>query len=543
MQGVRLVAESNFSFAFKKPQTTNGSPFRNQLQRFIAFTLAILIATGCVKGQENSGKDKAARTKIPAPDLVGGSAWLNTSKPISLKDLKGKIVLLDFWTLCCINCIHTLPDLEKLEKKWGKELVVIGVHSPKFDNEKSTASIRKALLRYEVAHPVVNDSERKIWESYGIESWPTLVLIDPDGNFVARGAGEGLYDAVDEAISELVKKHRASGTLNEAPLKFQLETEKTQNFLKFPGKVITDQPGKQLFIADSTNHRIVCSTPEGQVLWTAGTGKSGSTDGTFQTASFNDPQGMAWVGGMDGDKLLVADRKNHTIRQLDLIKKTVTTIAGTGKQGQDRRSGGPGLKDGLNSPWDLWLEGTKVYVAMAGHHQIWVLDLPTKNITPYAGSGRETLMDGELPRSCFAQPSGLTSDGKNLFVADSETSSVRSLPIVQVEGSPMVSTLVGTHLFKFGDKDGIGDEALLQHALGVTWLKDKIYVADTYNNKLKTIDPKTRLCQTFMEGFQEPGGIWANNGLLYVADTNAHRIVVIDPASKKMKAVNISPAP
>lgn len=491
---------------------------------------------------QDPAKDKNPKSKIPAPELTGGTAWLNTAKPISLKDLKGKVVLLDFWTLCCINCIHTLPDLDKLEKKWANELVVIGVHSPKFDNEKSTASIRKALLRYEVTHPVVNDSERKIWETYGVDSWPTLVLIDPEGNFVARGSGEGLYEAVDESIAELVKKHKAAGTLNQAPARFQLETEKKPGMLKFPGKVITDPAGKRMFIADSTNHRIVCATPEGEVLWIAGNGKAGAGDGGFPNASFNDPQGMALIDG-ESEKLLVADRKNHLIRMLDLGSKSVSTLAGTGKQGQDRRTGGPAKEVGLNSPWDLWLDGNKVYVAMAGHHQIWVMDLKAKNITPFAGSGRETLMDGELPRSCFAQPSGLTSDGTNLFVADSETSSVRSLPITPVEGTPMVSTLVGTHLFKFGDKDGVGDEALLQHALGVTWLKDKLYVADTYNNKIKTIDPKTRQCSSFLDGFHEPGGIWANNALLYVADTNAHQIVIVDPSSKKTKTVNLRPAP
>ena len=519
--------------------------FHKRVSRGFSLPLLVLLGlmtTVSCAGAQDPAKDKNPKPKIPAPELSGGTAWLNTAKPISLKDLKGKVVLLDFWTLCCINCIHTLPDLDKLEKKWAKELVVIGVHSPKFDNEKSTASIRKALLRYEVTHPVVNDSDRKIWETYAVDSWPTLVLIDPEGNFVARGSGEGLYEAVDESIAELVKKHKAAGTLNEAPARFQLESETTTGILKFPGKVITDTAGKRMFIADSTHHRIVCATPEGEVLWIAGNGKAGTNDGAFGNASFNDPQGMALIEG-ENEKLLVADRKNHMIRMLDLGSKMVSTLAGTGKQGQDRRLGGPAKEVGLNSPWDLWLDENKVYVAMAGHHQIWVMDLKAKTIVPFAGSGRETLMDGELPRSCFAQPSGLTSDGKNLFVADSETSSVRSLPIAPVEGTPMVSTLVGTHLFKFGDKDGVGDEALLQHALGVAWLKDRLYVADTYNNKIKTIDPKTRQSSSFLDGFHEPGGIWANNGLLYVADTNAHQIVIVDPSSKKTRTVNLRPTP
>ncbi len=505
---------------------------------FICF---FLIPQNC-PGQGTPQDNRNQRPKMVAPDLIGGTGWLNTTRPISLKDLRGKVVLLDFWTLCCINCIHTLPDLEKLEKKWGKELVVIGVHSPKFDNEKSTESIRKALLRYEVTHPVVNDSDRKIWESYGVESWPTLVLIDPEGNYCARGSGEGLFEAVDEAIAELVNKKKGTRTLKDAPLPFQREIEKSGSPLRFPGKVITDPTGEILFVADSTNHRIVCLNSSGVIQWIAGSGRSGKKDGDFSTSCFNDPQGMAYMPGTPG-KLLVADRKNHLIREINIASKTVSTIAGTGKQGQERRGSSPALSIGLNSPWDLWLNGHQLFIAMAGHHQIWMLDMKTRTAAPFAGSGRETLMDGDFLRSCFAQPSGLTSDGVNLYVADSETSSIRSLPINNEAPDAAVSTVVGLHLFKFGDRDGIGDNVLLQHALGVAWSKKLLFVADTYNNKIKVIDPKTRQTQTVMDGFNEPGGIWAANGLLYIADTNAHRIVILDPETKKMRVVPIQVQP
>src|SRR5713226_4548490 len=130
------------------------------------------------------------RFRVLAPELDGGAGWLNSAGPITLRDLRGRIVLLDFWTLCCINCIHTLPDLAKLEAKYPGVLVVIGVHTPKFDNEKKTESIRKAILRYEISHPVVNDANQALWRRYGVTSWPTLVLIDPDGNFYGKISGE-----------------------------------------------------------------------------------------------------------------------------------------------------------------------------------------------------------------------------------------------------------------------------------------------------------------------------------------------------------------
>jgi thiol-disulfide isomerase/thioredoxin len=500
------------------------------------------------EGQESSqenGKDETETAARAAPELDGGVGWLNSAGPIRLKDLKGKIVILDFWTLCCINCIHTLPDLAKLEKKYPNQVVVIGVHTAKFDNEKDSASIRKAILRYEISHPVVNDANQKIWRRYHISSWPTLVLIDPEGNLVGGESGEGLYDLFDKVIDKLIKVHREKKTLNEKPIKFELARfqENGSSPLFFPGKILADEKSNRLFIADSTHHRIVVTDLQGKKIAIAGTGEPGKADGAFDMASFNDPQGMA----ISGDKLYVADRRNHLIRLLDLKEKTVKTIAGTGKQSEDRVRGGTALKTGLNSPWDLCLHGDKLYIAFAGHHQIWALDLASDQLTRYAGNGRETISDGSLAFASFAQPSGLTSDGTNLYVADSEVSAVRQVPL---DGKGDVKTIVGEGLFEFGDQDGIGDKVRLQHALGVHYHDGVLYVADTYNSKIKVIDPDKRSSTTFLGGepdgwlagplFNEPGGLSFANGKLYVADTNAHRIRVIDLKTKAVSTLELT---
>jgi sugar lactone lactonase YvrE len=484
------------------------------------------------------------RRRMEAPELDGGIAWLNTAGPVRLKDLRGKVVVLDFWTLCCINCIHTLPDLARLEQKYPNELVVIGVHSAKFDNEKSTESIRKAILRYEISHPVVNDAQMRIWESYNVQSWPSLYLIDPEGYLVARGSGEGLYEPLDREIARLIKEHRAKKTLNDKPLKFQLARyqETGDSPLFFPGKVLADAAGKRLFIADSTHHRIVITDLSGKKIAIAGKGTPGAADGPFTTAQFNDPQGMA----LDGETLYVADRKNHRIRALDLKAGTVQTVAGTGAQGQDRDVGGEARKVSLNSPWDLLLHKRLLYIAMAGSHQILTIDLDAGRIEPFAGSGRENIRDGTLLSANFAQPSGLTTDGKTLYVADSEVSAVRAVPL---DGVGEVRTLVGRGLFTFGDVDGEAERVRLQHALGVVWHEGKLYVADTYNSKLKVLDPEKRTCQTFMGGeaegwlagpiFAEPAGISYADGKLYVADTNAHRIRVVDLATRYVSTLKL----
>lgn len=486
----------------------------------------------------------AAQRAVKAPDFDGAAGWLNTAGPLRLADLKGKIIILDFWTLCCINCIHVLPDLDKLEKKYPNELVVIGVHTPKFDTEKTNESIRKAILRYEISHPVVNDANRKIWTSYGIRAWPTIGMIDPEGNVVYIESGEGQFADLDREIQRLIKIHKEKKTLNTRPMKFELaRASEGGSPLFFPGKVTVDTAGKRIFIADSTHHRVVITDLDGKKIAIAGMGEPGVKDGAFATAQFNDPQGMA----LKGDILYVADRKNHLIRALDLVKQTVTTVAGNGEQGRDRDGDAPALKVGLNSPWDLLIQGDRMFVAMAGHHQIWVMDLKKNYIAAFAGDGGEDLVDGTLSRSRFAQPSGLTTDGRTLFVADSETSSVRAVPM---SGRGEVRTIVGEDLFYFGDQDGVGRTVKLQHALGVAYHEGLLYVADTYNSKIKTLDPVTRTAKTFLGGepagwlatptFNEPGGLCIAGNKIYIADTNAHRIRVVDLKTKAVSTLKLT---
>ena len=190
------------------------------------------------------------RPKVPAGILDGGKDWLNTSGPISIKDLKGKIVLVDFWTYCCINCMHVLPDLKYLEKKYSKELVVIGVHSAKFDNEKDSENIRRAVQRYEIEHPVVNDADMKLWRSFGVRAWPTLVLLDPEGHYLGSISGEGHRDLLVTIVDKLIVYHKAKGTLDETPVHFNLESAKLKPTpLRFPSKVLADEEGGRLFVA------------------------------------------------------------------------------------------------------------------------------------------------------------------------------------------------------------------------------------------------------------------------------------------------------
>jgi thiol-disulfide isomerase/thioredoxin len=484
------------------------------------------------------------RARIRAPELSGGRGWLNTDKPLSLAALKGKVVLLDFWTYGCINCMHIIPDLKRLEKKYPNELVVIGVHSAKFENEKDTENIRRIILRYEIEHPIVNDADFNIWRAYAVDAWPTRYLIDPAGYVIGRLSGEGGYEALDKAIGDSIAEFRKRGELNEAPLKLVLEKAKVGDLpLAFPGKVIADEKTDRLFIADSDHNRIVITKLDGTLIEVIGNGPHGMASGPFAEATFFRPQGMV----LDGDKLYVADTENHLIRQLDLKARTVETIAGTGMQSHEYGETGPAMKIALNSPWDLQLVGRTLYIAMAGPHQIWQLDLDKKEISTYAGSGREARIDGARDEAAFAQPSALATDGKSLFVSDAEANIIRAIDLVTGE----VRTLVGGDLFDFGDSDGHGNDVRLQHPLGLTRWNDKLLIADTYNHKIKLLDPAARTVKSFAgtgkpgqadggtPSFYEPGGLTLAGDKLYVADTNNHAIRVVDLKTKQTKTLAI----
>ena len=481
-----------------------------------------------------------------APELVGGRGWLNTDKPLSLAALKGKVVLLDFWTYGCINCIHIIPDLKKLEKKYANNLVVIGVHSAKFDNEKETDNIRRIIMRYEIEHPVINDADFAIWQAYAVRAWPTQYLIDPAGYVIGYVRGEGNYDALDQQIAKTVEEFRKRGELNEQPLKLALERAKTGDLpLAFPGKVLADTAHDRLFIADSNHNRIVVTKLDGTLIETIGTGARGASDGKFESASFYRPQGMA----QDGDALYVADTENHLIRLVDLKARTVRTVAGTGEQSHSFDARGAARSVALNSPWDVQLVGRTLYIAMAGPHQIWQLDLEKEQVSIFAGTGREARLDGPRRAAAFAQPSGLATDGKTLYVADSEANIIRAIDLTTPEGK--VETLVGGDLFDFGDEDGAGDDVRLQHPLGLAFFDGKVLIADTYNHKIKQLDRAARTVKTLLgtgrpgqtdgaaASFYEPGGLSVAGGKLYVADTNNHAVRVVDLQTKQTTTLSI----
>lgn len=458
------------------------------------------------------------RVRVRAPELIGKGGWLNTGEQqYTLADLRGRIVILDFWTFCCINCLHVLDELRELEEKHRDTVVIIGVHSPKFVHEAEHQAVVDAVERYGVEHPVLDDPELATWKQYAVRAWPTLVVIDPEGYVVAQHAGEGHAHAIARLVEELEAEHAAKGTLRRGDGPY-VAPEPEPTALRFPGKALA-LPSGNLLVSDTTRHQLVELESDGEsVVRRIGSGVRGFVDGSAEEAGFSEPQGLALL---DDGSVVVADTVNHALRRLDLVTGEVSTLAGTGRQWwQGSPTSGPAREVDLSSPWDVALFGGKVWIAMAGVHQLWAYDPEVATVGVAAGTTNEGLVDGPGAEAWFAQPSGLAATADRLWLADSETSALRW---VDLDG--VVHTAVGTGLFDFGHRDGAAEQALFQHPLGVTALPDgSVAVSDTYNHALRRYDPATGEVTTLATDLREPSDAVLVGDDIVVVESARHRL-------------------
>lgn len=485
-----------------------------------------------------------------APEIADeGARWFNVPEPLQLAELRGKLVLLDFWTFCCINCIQVLPTLRQIEQAFPEEVVVVGVHSPKFAAERDPWNVERAIARYGITHPVIHDPDMVLWQSYAVRAWPTLVFIAPDGKVIGQTSGEPNPDQLLAAVTRILDEYRRGAGLTPSPLDLMPVDAGEPGRLSFPGK-IKPVPGtsRRWAVADAGHHQIVLLDDDGGEVARYGAGEAGLADGPSDQARFDAPQGLVATA----EALYVADTGNHALRRIDLASGAVASLAGTGQRGGLLPADpAPGREFALASPWDLALDGNRLYLANAGTHQLGVYDLAAGTVARLAGNGRENIVDGPAAEAQLAQPSGLAlgPDGATLYFADSETSSIRALDL----GAGQVTTLVGQGLFTFGQVDGPFAEARLQHPLGVAVAgPDALLVADSYNGAIRQFDLTAREVRDFDGGaftcadpvclpLGEPAGLWvdgdaaAGTGRVLVADTNNHRILAYDLADRSYR--------
>ena len=472
------------------------------------------------------------RPRVRAPELTGRQGWLNTGgRDLRLADLRGKIVLLDFWTFCCVNCLHVLDELRPLEEKYADVLVTIGVHSPKFVHEADHDAVVAAVERYAVHHPVLDDPDLTTWNQYAVRAWPTLTVVDPEGYVVAQMSGEGHAHALDTLLADLVAEHDAAGTLHRGDGPYVAPAPRS-GLLSFPGKVLV-LPDGSLLVSDSAHHSLAHLDADGTTLLRRiGDGTRGLADGDAGTARFSEPNGLALlppdVAARLGYDVVVADTVNHCVRGLDTATWTTRTLAGTGAQWmQGEPTSGAAQSIALSSPWDVAWYDDALVVATAGVHRLDRVDLDAGTVAPYAGTTNEGIVDGELAQAWFAQTSGLavSADAGTLWLVDSETSALRRIR------NGLVTTEVGKGLFDFGLMDGPAAAALLQHPLGLMMLPDgSVAIADTYNGAVRRFDPQARVVTTLATGLAEPSDVAvvpdAERGhVLLVVESAAHRLV------------------
>jgi thiol-disulfide isomerase/thioredoxin len=473
---------------------------------------------------------RRARVRVRAPELAG-RGWLNTGgTSYSIADFRGRVLILDFWTFCCVNCLHVLDELRPVEAQYPDTLTIIGVHSPKFEHEADPGALAAAVERYAVHHPVLDDPDLTTWRAYTARAWPTLVVVDPEGYVVASMSGEGHGAGLGSLVGELIEEHRAKGTLQLGDDPF-VPPLVPDTALRFPGKAVALADGS-FIVSDTANHQVVHLEPDletERARW-GGPGE------------LNEPQGVLLASLEVAERLevdlIVADSVNHQLKGIRFSDGSIHTLAGTGMQLRERTGGGPALEQALSTPWDVAWLGDRVVIAMAGTHQLWAWapgeTIEAGTVEVVGGTTHEGLRDGPALQAWFAQPSGLASsaDGSRVWVADSETSALRS---VSLSGDGLVvRSHVGTGLFDFGHRDGHSSQALLQHPLGVTVLPDgSVAVSDTYNGAIRRYSPATEQVTTLAQGLAEPSDAVVETD----PDTGETRLVVVESSAHRLTRV------
>lgn len=477
--------------------------------------------------------------------------WLNVSRPLKISDLEDRIILLDFWSYACISCLDALPELVDMQKEFGSKLVIIGVHSAKFENEKENSTVRKAVLKHDISYPVVNDSDLKIWKSFKVKLWPTYVLINPHGSVVKTFRGETDLGKVKGEVKKLISKYKYE--IERDPLPILLEKYSViGNVLDFPTKLeyaaSLNYKGRTLpaiFIANTGQNNIVASTLSGDMIVKIGSGKVGFSDGSFDVAAFSAPRGLLF----DNNKLYVADTGNHALRVIDFKEMKVSTLIGSGAKGEVmEKDFNEARKTNLASPNDLefFPDKNTIVISNAGTNQILSYNLKRQTVSVLAGNGVEGDQDGKYPESSLAQTSDMSAFGHKLYFVDALSSSLRV-----IDESGNVKTLIGNKS-KFGHENGDRSRALMQHPMGLNVDDTGAYISDSFNHTIRKYDFGSAQIRDLVGAkrgdeigaktrFDEPDGIITVLDRFYIADTNNNRILIVSRGSLNSELLDVMP--
>lgn len=517
--------------------------------RILAFILVLAVCPAASAGAD------AERVTLPADPIAAvtrPAAWLNTARPLTPEDLRGRMILLDFRDGFCIACLQAMPDITALEEAYGAELTVIGVHSARSGKAQDMEAVRQTVLHHGIRGPVVHDADFSLRDAFHIRAWPAYVLISPQGAVEGRYPGEESVEALKRDIERIRKRSQVRPRADALPLRPEPRQEDA-GLLRFPAKIayIPEYRGRPaLAVADSGLNRILIAATDGNVLDVIGSGQKGRQDGLFDVARFSMPQGLLAQGGL----LYIADAGNHQLRLADLATRQVSTLAGDGrKAGPDGRRDAPALQTALASPWDLafFPDEAHIAIAMAGRHQLWSYDIVGRTLSVLAGTGAQGQQDGAAGEALLAQPSGLSAAGKSLYFVEAQTGALRVLAGGQVK------TLTGGGRPDSSMRAGPRATAPMPYPPGLAATGAGIFIADTLHHAIRRYDPQTGKLKHYAgtgsrgdqngaaarAGFSAPGGLAAAEKTLYVADTHNRSIrrVDMDKAQVSLLALREEP--
>jgi thiol-disulfide isomerase/thioredoxin len=489
-------------------------------------------------------------------DNSKNSKWFNLGKPLEISDLKDRVILLDFWSYSCVSCIEAISEIKELKQTFGSKLTVIGVHVGKFENDKTSNAIQKAVLKYDIDYPVINDSESKLADSFEVKAIPSFVLINPHGNTYEIYEGDSKLDELRSGVKKLISKYKFEITRDSLPLVLD-KYSVLGNVLMFPSHIeyaydfsYKTRQLPALFISNTGKDNIVVSSITGDIVVKIGSGQKGFQDGSFDVATFNSPRGLIF----NSNKLYVADSGNNAIREIDFKEGKVTTILGSGANGfviEDGKSHN-GEDVELSFPMDIEFFPTKNEIAIAnsGSNQILSYNIKSNEVMVVAGNGADGIKDGKYPQNSLSQTSALSAFNNKLYFTDSNSSALRVM-----EENGEIKTLIGQDSKKFGHKNGDKSTALMQHPQGLLVDDTGAYISDSFNHRIRKYDFSTNQIRDIVGNsksgmglgsssntqFDEPMGITSILDRLFIVDSNNNRIVILNRGTFSSELLDVMP--
>lgn len=509
----------------------------------ICFIILWLMTSLFVRLYEKAAFKSSEINKIVA---VEKSKWLNVLQPLKIDDLNGKITILHFWNASCIDCIDAINKLKDLNDRFPNSFAIIGVHIPVFENEKNLNIVKKAIIKYDINYPVINDKNHELLNKFKITKSPTFLIFNINGKLKQNFDGKNAEKNAIELATKLYFKNKFSLSNHQIPVVLEKDSS-ISNILSVPSKIIyvdkfafKNRIIPAIIIANSGQNSIIVTNLSGEIIVKIGNGHRGFVDDDLINSRFYNPQSIVY----HDKKIYVADTGNNSLRLIDLENNIVKTLLGNGSKGDifaKKKTVVMGNDTNLSLPNDLEFYPDKSMLAIsnAGTNQILGYDIKNKNIIILAGNGEHDELDGVYPNNSLKQINDMAVDGDKLYLIDGLTSSIR---VLNRDG--FLKTL-------YNGKSP-SNITKLQNPRAIIADETGIYISDSLNHAIKKFDYNSLQITKLFGGergdkigdfttFDEPNGIFGIIDKFFIADSGNNRIIEVNRASGKSRLLDIMP--